>query len=242
MNYWKGLEWNWVDQGQPPGTTMDGAPGAITYREGTNPQRIYVFVGGENKHLYVNYWNGANWNWVAQGGTVSGSPAVITYREGTQPQCISAFISHLRHLHMNHWDGAQWHWSDLGKPPFDFTGHRDFLPGVVTYVEGVRRRIHVFVPDPPGNQQSEESNHAVGWARLHANDWNGSQWTWVNHGKAANIAVGEDQPIRPGVVSFSEGGTQRIYVFLPLSKGNYQLRRWDGTQWKWEQVGGAAMT
>ena len=67
VNYWNGSQWQWADQGTPPGTTMADAPGVITYREGTQPQRIYAFVRGANNHLYVNYWNGSQWQWADQG-------------------------------------------------------------------------------------------------------------------------------------------------------------------------------
>src|SRR5262245_15842403 len=40
VNYWNGSQWNCADQGTPPGTTVGGAPGVITYREGAQPQRI----------------------------------------------------------------------------------------------------------------------------------------------------------------------------------------------------------
>jgi hypothetical protein len=36
---------------------------AVNYRDGVGGQhRIYVFVPGENGHLYVNYWDSTKWH------------------------------------------------------------------------------------------------------------------------------------------------------------------------------------
>lgn len=40
--------------------------GVITYEE-ANKQRIYAFITGNNNYLYVNYWNGSQWQWADQG-------------------------------------------------------------------------------------------------------------------------------------------------------------------------------
>jgi hypothetical protein len=75
---------HWADQGAPPGASVAGVPGVITYLE-AGIQRIYAFVQGGNGRLYVNYWDGAAWHWADQGvpagTTVSDGPWVITYLE-----------------------------------------------------------------------------------------------------------------------------------------------------------------
>ena len=107
--------------------------GVITYREGTQPQRIYAFVRpNDSAELYVNYWDGSPpWQWADQGtppGTnvSAGIPGVITYREGTQPQRIYAFVLgqvfiggvFKNHLYVNYWDGSSpWQWADQGTSP-----------------------------------------------------------------------------------------------------------------------------
>jgi hypothetical protein len=179
MNYWDGSQWKWADQGTPAGTTVQSGPAVITYREGTQPQRIYAFVGGADGHLYVNYWNGSQWKWVDQGtptGTAMGpslAPAVITYREGTQPQRIYAFVVGTNaHLYVNYWNGSQWKWVDQGT----LSGRQLVFarPAVITYREGTQpQRIYAFVRGtvPPSIKQS-----------LLVNYWNGSHWKWVDQG------------------------------------------------------------
>jgi hypothetical protein len=121
MNYWNGSQWQWADQGTPPGAKMgQRAPGVITYLQEGTP-RISAFVRGANSRLYVNYWNGSQWQWANQrkplGTTVGqGASGVITYlQEGTQR--VHAFVRGANgHLYMNYWNGSQWQWADQGAP------------------------------------------------------------------------------------------------------------------------------
>lgn len=55
--------WRWTLQGTPVGTTVAGEPNVTTYRVGTQPQRIYAFVKGNDGQLYVNFWNNVTWQW-----------------------------------------------------------------------------------------------------------------------------------------------------------------------------------
>ena len=92
MNYWKGIG---VELGRsgPTAGHHDGRRAWSDYLPGGDEPAAHLCLRArKNQHLYVNYWNGANWNWVDQGGTVSGSPGVITYRDGTQPQRMSVFV------------------------------------------------------------------------------------------------------------------------------------------------------
>ena len=93
VNWWDGTHWAWADQG---GSVTAGTT-AITYREGSQPQRIYAFVRGPSGHLHVNWWDGSHWAWANQGPppgtTVEGAPVgAVTYREDTHPQQIYAFV------------------------------------------------------------------------------------------------------------------------------------------------------
>ena len=158
MNYWKGSEWNWVDQGQPPGTTMDGAPGAITYQEGTNPQRIYVFVRGRTSISTSTTGTARTGIGSTRAARCPARPASSPTAKGCSRSECRCWSVHSQHLHLNHWDGSQWHWSDLGKPPFDFTGHYDFLPGVVTSVRKSRGESTSSCRIPLGTHRSRGNN------------------------------------------------------------------------------------
>ena len=84
MNRWDGANWNWADQGIPGGNAVPGAPSAITVMDTPlSSQRPYAFVGGSDGHLWVNWWDGANWNWADQGipggnRKALGEPSAIT--------------------------------------------------------------------------------------------------------------------------------------------------------------------
>jgi hypothetical protein len=76
---------------------------------------------GANGRLYVNYWNGSQWQWANQSNPPStivvSTPGVITYREGAQAQRIYAFVLGANnHLDVNYWNGSQWNWADQGAP------------------------------------------------------------------------------------------------------------------------------
>src|SRR6185295_7474218 len=64
-NYWDGSRWSWADLGSPG--FYDGGANVITYKDGAQPQRIYVF-GVNAFSLYVNFWDGSQWRWADQGG------------------------------------------------------------------------------------------------------------------------------------------------------------------------------
>ena len=181
VNWWNGNQWQWADQGQPPGTTVVNSPGVTTYKPGVvQPQRIYAFVQGANGHLYVNWWDGNQWQWADQGQppgtTTSGSPGVIAYRAvGPSPPSryrIYAFVRGANgKLYVNFWNSSQWRWADQGTPKGTTVVSS---PGVITYREKLQtagfkpRRIYAFVRGADG--------------KLHVNFWNSSQWQWANQG------------------------------------------------------------
>lgn len=167
------------------------SPAAVTYKEGAQPQRIYAFVMGDNRRLYVNYWDGSQWRWRDQG--VPPGPIVsfgfgiqaITYKDLNQPQRIYAFVSGVTtssfpgsHLYVNYWDGSQWRWADQGAPPGGTVGS---ISGAVTfqdtyYDSGAEpRQIYVYV----GRRAAE---YEEGIDRYFVNHWNGYQWLWEETG------------------------------------------------------------
>ena len=219
VNYWNGAQWQWADQGTPPGTTVTGQPGVITYLE-AGKQRIYAFVRGENDHLYVNYWNGAQWQWADQGTppgtTVTGQPGVITYLEAGK-QRIYAFVRGQNdHLYVNYWNGAQWQWADQGTPP----GAIGYSPGVITYLdEAGKQRIYAFFD---GENK-----------RFYVNYWNGAQWQWVDQGTPPGTTVTG----QPGVITYLEAGKQRIYAFVRGQNDHLYVNYWNGARWQWADQG-----
>jgi hypothetical protein len=225
VNYWNGSQWKWADQGTPPGTTVapDSSPGVITYA--ADKQRIYAFARGGNGHLFVNYWDGSQWKWADQGtppGTTvipKSSPGVITYEEADKRKIYAFVQGNNGRLYVNYWDGSQWKWADQGEPIFHAIS--PFCsPGVITYVEGGKRRIYAFV--------TTDDNSDITPLTLDVNYWNGSQWKWANQG---TLVVGT-----PGVITYKEGDKQRIYAFV-TGNGSLVVNYWDGSQWKWANQG-----
>jgi hypothetical protein len=221
VNYWDGSQWQWADQGKPPGTTVDSMPGVVTYADGS--QRIYAFVKGADGRLYVNYWNGSQWQWadqgVPQGTTVIGHPTVITYREDKQPQRIYVFVRGADgNLHVNYWNGSKWQWANQGKPP---GGDISAWPSAITYREGTQpQRIYVFV---------------VGNNKLYTNYWDGSQWQWANQG---NPSDGQDLYLEVGATTYQESAQpQRIYAFVRRTDGHLWVNYWNGSKWQWANQG-----
>jgi len=214
VNYWNGSQWKWADQGLPPGTTVGNGIMATTYLEGAI-QRIYAFVIGGNDHLYVNYWDGFQWEWADQGTpsgtTVYAAGAVISYYEAGAHRIYAFVRGGNDHLYVNYWKGSQWKWADQGLPPDTTIG----IPGdVITFEHAGLQRIYAFLG----------SNDV---AHLYVNYWNGSQWTWVD--------LGASYPLFAKAVTYLDPATsiRRIYAFGsdPIG-GHLHVKYWDGSQWK----------
>jgi hypothetical protein len=236
VNYWDGAQWSWADQGnivdqyhQPAGHYGD--PGVITYEDEAGGQRIYAFVR-EIDSLHVNYWDGRQWGWANQGdgntggfwGT-EGPPGVITFKDDAGIQRIYAFVqapqSNTR-LFVNYWDGMQWQWADLGTPPGTYL-KAGIAPNVITFRdENGKQGIYVFV--------LALDKH------LWVNYWDGMQWQWADQG-----TPGPDLELEyvHGAVTYSEGRTQRIYVFAESGGigSRWYVNYWDGAAWHWADQG-----
>jgi hypothetical protein len=223
VNHWNGSQWQWVDQGAPPSTSVWTLPSAISYREDSHPQRIYAFIKGANDRLYVDFWDGSQWRWADQGVPPSGGIAdlsAITYREGTAPQRIYAFVAGTNgHLYVNFWDGSQWRWADQGEPP------SASVSGIaaITYREGTQpQRIYVFARGSNGH--------------LYVNFWDGSQWRWADQGTPPSTSASGF----PSAIAYKEGNQpQRIYAFIKGGNNHLYVNFWDGFQWRWADQGSA---
>jgi hypothetical protein len=223
MNYWNGAQWVWGDQGTFTGAKVTLDPGVTTYAEyvsNKSYQKIYAFVPVDTGGLYVNYFDGYKWNWAAQGtppGTkVKSNPGVISYMEGLTRK-IYAFVTGIDgHLYVNYWDGSNWKWADQGTP----AGTKTLSdPGVITYRENNIQRIYVFL---------------MGFNnRLYVHYWDGGQWRWADQGMPPGAKVSHN----PGVISYVEGVTRKIYAFVKGDNGNLYVNYWDGNQWRWANQG-----
>jgi hypothetical protein len=230
VNYWDGSTWHWANQGAPPNATLKQIPSAVTYSEG-GKERLYIFAGGGDHHLHVNYWDGA-WHWADQGQPPAANPSVdlggkgtVTYLEGGK-QRIYAFVPLGNHLYVNYWNGTQWNWADQGSP-FQKASNSSLttLDSAITYLAGGVQFIHEFII---GTDQ-----------RLYRNHWDGVNWDWYPHGAPAQTNV--DRMI--GAISYWDGAAtqQRMYAFVigyqQLTDRHLYVNYWDGSTWRWADQG-----
>jgi hypothetical protein len=219
MNYWDGYSWRWADQGKPLNFSSLETPSAITFKDVTGHQRIYVFLTGDNGNLVVNYWDGFAWHWADQGKQLPFADA-ITYgdRGGNRQIWVFGGNPGTGGLRANHWDGFSWQWADLGKP----NGFSVIDPSAITYLDAAgTRRIYAFV-----NSGSLMFDH-----------WNGYSWTWKDLG----MPFGVTWTNVPYAITFKNAsGDQEIYAFTHGSNGHAYMVGRDGSRgstWDWVDLG-----
>ncbi len=221
-NHFDGTKWTWVPHGRPSRDSEQlWDPQALTYVDNAGKQRIYVFVTTNSGRLKLRYFNGFQWQWVDQGGPDLSlhTTSAITYVDPEGNRRIYLFGSSPGgHLLTNYWNGVQWLWADNGSPPGS-TGH-SILTDAITYLDPQgTRRIDVFCKCEVGDSQSQ----------LVVNSWNGSSWSWFNHGGDINAVA---------AVTFSEAsGDRRIHAFVEGPGATPQVHsRIDGS-WYWINLG-----
>ncbi len=226
-NWWDGAQWNWENHGRPPGVLHFGPVGVLTVMDSPgSAQRPHVFVRGSDGNLWVNWWDGTQWNWMNQGrpgnGGIAGPVGVITVKDTpTSPQRAHVFVqTNDGDLSVNWWDGTQWHWTNQGRPP----GQTINGPAaVLTVVEAPTdaQRPHVFVRCSDGN--------------LWMNWWNGSDWIWTNQ---RNPGFGiRGASMGACTVMDTMKSPQRPHVFVPGEDGDLWVNWLDGSQWRWTNQG-----
>jgi len=97
-------------------------------------------------------------------------------------------------------------------------------PSAITFHDaGSDRKIHAFVKGDNGH--------------LVSNDFNGTFWTWTDHGLPEGVASINN----PKAVTYVDGnGNRRIYVFVVDSTGHLAIRFYKGPSfgWQWSKQGG----
>ena len=146
VNFWDGLVWRWADQGRPPGASVFGSPAATTYRD-SNVQRLYVFVRDAPARLFVNYWDGGQWNWAEQGAPATGRVGrpydAVTYFESGARRIYSFVEDEQERMQLNVWNGSTWRWVDTWQPWSFSWGTIDyFQPNVAQGGRAVAIAVH----------------------------------------------------------------------------------------------------
>src|SRR5262249_36523564 len=158
------------------------------------------------------YWDGGAWHWADQGApagtTLVGAPGVITYLQGGTQRIYAFDRAANGHLYVNYWDGGAWHWAGQGTPA-GTTVAGD--PGVLTYRQRSARRIYALARGAT--------------RRLSVNYWDGSAWHWADQGTPAGTTVAGN----PGVITYLQGTTRRIYAFARGANNHLEVNYWDGS-------------
>jgi hypothetical protein len=178
------------------------------FRSAPIQQRPYAFVRTSDNHLWVDWWNGSNWNWADQ-GTPTGATVAGPVGTLTVDQRPYAFVQVSDgHLWVDWWNGANWNWADQGTP----TGATVAGPvGTLT----VDQRPYAFV-------QASDGHLWVDW-------WSGSNWNWADQGTPTGATVAG--PVGTLTVE------QRPYAFVRASDGHLWVNWWDGSNWNWADQG-----
>lgn len=213
--------------------TQSGGIVAFTKEEAVG---AYVFES-RGPQLYARFITGwsSPWEWEhhgtpprREGGLVGpmSPPAVISYsavvKIGQSSERLEAFVIQNGRLYSRYWDGAQWDWTDLGAPSGETLRNIE-APAVITYMQPdwSTRRTHVFVTGTNGD--------------LYELTRTGTQSQWTSHGHppkeccpdALLLAAGA------GVVSYVEGNTRRILVFVRTSSLEVWVRFSNGGGYQW---------
>jgi hypothetical protein len=232
LNYVDGGVWPWADRGAPSKATLKQIPSAISYPEGGH-EHIYVFAGGSNHDLQVNYGDSNTGFWADQGHPPQAiNPSIDLGGKGTVSYSLSgkeqiySFVPIGNHLYLNYSNGTKWYWLDQGNP-FPNASNTSFtgLDSAITYLAGGVRFIHEFII---GTDQ-----------KLYRNHWDGSIWDWYPHGTPPQTKV--DRMI--GAVSYWDSAIQQQHIntfvtgYQQITDRHLYMNYWNGKGWLWEDHG-----
>jgi hypothetical protein len=228
VRWWDGLHWRWDDQGLPEAAKAVCSPAVVTFSD-RGTQFIYVFITGNDGHLYVHWWNGARWSWADQGlpaptipsGSVRSvsTPAAITYMQGTTRLFYTFVIGDDGQAYANWWNGAQWNWAAQGAPTYTALIS---TPSVITSVENGVQQINMFVTGDDGH--------------LYTDWWDGTRWQWSDQGNP----LGTSFSTSPRACAATRNGTTLLNVFLIGQDQHLYTNWWDGRRWQWSDQGANA--
>jgi hypothetical protein len=120
--YWNGTAWVWEDQGTPPGATAITSTSAVFKSPAFGKLHVpYIFVIGDNGHLYNKHWDflASAWVWEQVGMPASGVyldfPNAV-YWPTLDMIVVFATDSGGGHLYDSYLAGGPWLWQDQGEP------------------------------------------------------------------------------------------------------------------------------
>lgn len=216
--YWTGSTWAWVNHGVSGLGVGPGVGAAII--NGVSPIAFTIGLDGKLWSRDNNY-TASGWTWVYHG--LPGSVAGINFGVG---------VTNHKHIGSdrptalivgsdgNLWSRGRtpgWSWDNLGAP----SGGVTLASAVgVTSVKGPSTGADW---DPYGFMVGSDGNL---WSAF----WNGSIWSWVNHGAPAG-------GVAAGVGATAISGGERPFAYIKGNDGNLWSRNWSGSAWSWYNHG-----
>jgi hypothetical protein len=211
---WDGTTWLWDDQGTPAdGVIVSGAIGVN--QAGMAQAGLTAFVLASDGQGWANWWDGAQWQWIAMGApspgvTIIGSVGVTTIDGGL------TFIFVLGD------DGQLW------------VGQKDDSGSATTWIcSGTPIGGTITAPVGAITVGSLPCAFVVGGdSHLWQSWWTGTVWQWDDLGTpdVATVAGGIGVTVLDlAAAGSSTGGRQAPYVFVRGSDGHLWLNWWDGT-------------
>jgi hypothetical protein len=178
----------WQVYNKPAGGSISSVD-AVTFRDyGEVGTRIYAFATAADGNIYANSGVGSisSGSWSASLGKPSigsaGPLTVTSFRDCFNAAGCAANTTRKIHvwtvsggtLWLLEWNGSAWAWSNQGAPALvSLTGR----PAAVQWTEEGSRRHSIYVRDTT--------------SRLMEYFWNGSAWTWLNHGNPTGGATSD---------------------------------------------------
>jgi hypothetical protein len=224
---YNGSSWSWVNASS---VAMCTAPSVVSYRNGSNVQRMNTFYMDCHQNMYnyytpdgVNYYEGSLGQ--APGATVS-YPSTTAFHEGFGIGIYVWIVGSNGHLYCLYWNdayGGGWNWTDQGAPSgVSLTaGYYDYnAVSATTYRQSGVQQHDVFAYGTNGH--------------LYDYHWNGSSWAWQDHGTPAS-GVGVIGQLQATTYMSPGSTTVTAHIRTFVRGGDYHMytNSWNGTSWTW---------
>ncbi len=211
------MAWQWKDLDAPDGQALTTTPITPACYQG----RPYVFVWGDNGHLWANKWDGTTGHWEDRGAAPDGqtldwSPTATASYKSNHPMAFR--FGRNGHLWVNFWDSqtGAWKWQDQRAP------HGQALYPSAVATASYEGNPMAFAWDSTGH--------------LWVNWWTGNAWEWQPQGAPSGHTFNPEVTI----ATASYKGSPRAFVFD--STGHLWVNWWTGGGWEWQPQGAPPAT
>ncbi|WP_422769128.1 hypothetical protein ACN28C_20370 [Plantactinospora sp. WMMC1484] len=219
--------WHLDDYGSPVSEATYIQPvGAVSVRQGIDGEErpwVFTVIAGQ---LYAVWSDPGGAHWLPLGAPpkseISAPVGVVTVQDDLYaPQRPYVFVQTVDgHLWLNWFDGGGWQWDDRGTPTDGVLLPYGTRVGVVNLRLGPEDADwpQAFVLD---NQR-----------RVWRNGWDGSRWTWTNHGTPHGMSLPDSRGLGALSVRDAPGGAAWPHAFVGAYGYVFELSG-AGGEWQW---------